>query len=378
MSTNGPLARYQQELDKGVLNADEEQLAVMKLLDAMAAKLSSQPAWKPAQSGFFSRLFKSGNEDVRGVEGLYLWGGVGRGKTHLCDLFFNALPFEDKTRLHFHRFMQRIHADLNALGQVENPIPLVADNWASRSRLLLLDEIHVNDITDAMLLGGLLTELFKRGVTLVTTSNLPPDDLYKNGLQRARFLPAIEQIKQHTQVLEMIGETDYRLRLLQRESIYIIGDFSNSEARAKSEQAMQEHFDRLAVGCSETAGTLTVNDRSLPYIAECGDVIWLDFEALCNAPRSTNDYIELATTYQTVLLSGVPVMDELQSDAARRFVNMVDEFYDRHVKLIVSAEALPDELYNGKRLEFEFVRAASRLMEMQTTDYLSAQRNPGH
>ncbi len=366
----GPLARYEQELESGKLNADDEQRAVVVLLDSISIALANRPSWRPPATGLFSRLFKP--KPIVGVEGLYLWGGVGRGKTHLCDLFFAECAFEDKTRLHFHRFMQRIHNDLRELGQVENPIPLVADKWAAQTRLLLLDEIHVNDITDAMLLGTLLTELFKRGITLVTTSNRHPDDLYKDGLQRARFIPAIEQIKSHTHVLEMVGDTDYRLRLLQRESIYIISEFTDGKSDSDTADAMKHHFERLSGGKNEQKNSMQVSGRELPIIARAGDILWIDFDTLCNTARSTMDYIELATTFHTVLLSDVPVMGEAQSDAARRFVNLIDEFYDRHVKLIVSAEAMPDALYTGKRLEFEFVRSASRLMEMQTTEYLAA------
>lgn len=372
----GPLARYEHEIDSGKLNPDEEQRAVVRLLDSIAADLSKRKPWEPPSTSFFSRFLGSAPETQTAIEGLYLWGGVGRGKTHLCDLFFEQLTFEDKTRLHFHSFMRRIHQDLRELGQVENPIPLIADQWAARTRLLLLDEIHVNDITDAMLLGTLLTELFARGVTLVTTSNLHPDDLYKDGLQRSRFLPAIEQIKQHTHVLEMVGDTDYRLRILQREAIYVVSEFQDGLGDSDAKQAMQQHFDRLANGKNDQLASISINSRELPVMASAGDVLWIDFDTLCNTPRSTDDYIELATTYHTVLLSDVPVMNEHSNDAARRLVNLIDEFYDRHVKLVVSAEAIPDELYTGKRLKFEFVRAASRLMEMQTVEYLSAERHP--
>lgn len=368
----GPLARYEHEIDSGQLSADDEQRAVVKRLDSIAQQLDRRKPWKPSGNGFFSRFLKSASASETGVEGLYLWGGVGRGKTHLCDLFYAELNFDDKTRLHFHRFMQRIHDDLRKLGQVENPMPLVADKWAAQSRLLLLDEIHVNDITDAMLLGSLMTELFKRGVTLVTTSNLHPDDLYRDGLQRARFLPAIEQIKIHTHVLEMTGDTDYRLRLLQREAIFVVSRFTNGKGEASAMKAMSQHFDGLSGGKKDQEKSMLVSGRELPIIARSGDVVWIDFDSLCNTPRSTADYIELATTFHTVLLSDVPILDENRNDAARRLVNLIDEFYDRRVKLIVSAEANPDKLYTGKRLEFEFVRAASRLMEMQTKEYLSA------
>jgi cell division protein ZapE len=371
----GPLARYERELESGVLTPDAEQRNIMQRLDTLANELSQRTPWQANSNGILSKLFKSkSKKTLTPVKGLYLWGGVGRGKTHLCDLFFDALPFEDKTRLHFHGFMKQIHDDLRALGQVENPIPLVADQWAMKSRLLLLDEIHVNDITDAMLLGTLLTELFARGVSLVTTSNRVPDDLYKDGLQRDRFLPAIAQLKQHTHVVEMLGETDYRLRLLQTEPIYLVCNMDNGRCDRAGKAAMQAHFDRLIIGTPSPDKSLTINSRKIPVVAVAGDVVWLTFDTLCNTPRSTNDYIELARTFTTMLLSDVLILDETRNDAARRLVNLVDELYDQRVNLIVSAEAEPNELYTGTRLEFEFVRAASRLVEMQTVDYLSQGR----
>ncbi len=370
----GPLARYQQQIDAGELTPDAAQLQAVTLLDTLARELQKPAPKGSTLSGLFSSFFARSDTAVTGPRGLYLWGGVGRGKTHLCDMFYDSVEIEDKTRLHFHRFMQRIHNDLNALGNIENPLPVVAEQWSSRARLLVLDEIHVNDITDAMLLGGLLTELFKRGVTLVTTSNIAPDGLYKDGLQRARFLPAIEQIKTHTQVHELGGDTDYRLRLLQTEAIYIVSEFDKTQSSAASKQAMQDHFARLKTSKEQARGTMIVNERELPFIKRAGDLAWFSFDALCDSPRSTADYIELATTFQTIMLSDVPILDSQRDDAARRFINLIDEFYDRHVKLIVSAEALPDDLYNGKRLEFEFVRAASRLQEMQTVEYLKVQR----
>jgi len=270
--------------------------------------------------------------------------------------------------------MQRVHADLNALGEVEDPLLQVADSWASSARLLLLDEIHVHDITDAMLLGGLLTELFKRGVTVVTTSNVPPDGLYKDGLQRDRFLPAIDQIKAHTDVVEMGGNTDYRLRLLQTEPTYLIGSFTKGKADPATQRLMQEHFERLRTNEPDARQSIVVNNRDIAFVARAGDLVWFTFDTLCNTPRSTHDYIEIATLFHTVMISDIPVLNDMRNDAARRLVNLVDEFYDRNVKVIASAQVAPDELYTGERLAFEFVRAASRLTEMQTTDYLAAER----
>ena len=366
----GPLACYDKEVAAGQLQADSEQRAVMQRLDQMAADLTRRRAWTKPSNSVFARWFKPTSSAIQGVNGLYLWGGVGRGKTHLCDLFFDSLTFEDKTRLHFHRFMQRIHDDLRSLEGVEDPLERIADNWALKARLLLLDEIHVNDITDAMLLGGLLTALFKRGITLVTTSNVPPDGLYRDGLQRARFLPAIAQIKNHTAVLEMVGVTDYRMRLMQTEPIYLVSEFDNGRASAETAKQMEGHFNRLRSAGAYASDAITVSERSLPVRGRSSDIVWFDYDTLCNTPRSTQDYIEIASVFQTVLISDIPKLGESNTDEARRFVNLIDEFYDRRVKLIVSAEALPDDLYDGDRLAFEFVRAASRLTEMQSREYL--------
>lgn len=371
------LERYDAEISQGLLSSDAEQRDVMRKLDMIGSELARRSSWKPPSQSVFARWMGKSQTRVLGVPGLYLWGGVGRGKTHLCDLFFEELPFAEKSRLHFHRFMQQIHTDLRKLDGVEDPIKIIAQDWASRVRLLLLDEIHVNDITDAMLLGGLLTALFENGVTLVTTSNVPPEGLYKDGLQRARFLPAIAQICKHTTVIEMMGVTDYRLRLLQTEPIYCVSEFSEGRSSAEAQAAMQAHFERLTVEGVDDRDGIKLNGRTLPLLGRSADLVWFSFDTLCNTPRSTEDYIEIASVFGTVLISDIPVMDEMSSDAARRFVNLIDEFYDRHVKLVVSAEATADKLYTGKRLAFEFDRAASRLFEMQTTGYLSSGRTMG-
>lgn len=370
--TDMPLARYDAEVSSGVLRVDAEQRAVMQKLDLISDELTRRQSWVAPSRSLFARWKKPENTKVSGIQGLYLWGGVGRGKTLLCDLFFDEIPFSDKTRLHFHSFMQQIHDDLGKLAGVENPIETIADDWSSHTRLLLLDEIHVNDITDAMLLGGLLTALFNRGMTLVTTSNVPPEGLYKDGLQRARFLPAIAQICNHTQVLEMVGVTDYRLRLLQKEPVYRISRFDDGVADRKTQTAMQHYFDKVRADFDPQSLSIEINSRELPSLGVSADVAWFTFDTLCNTNRSTHDYIEIANRFQTILISNIPIMDDTSNDSARRFVNMIDEFYDRHITLIVSAEARADRLYTGQRLAFEFERAASRLFEMQTTEYLSA------
>lgn len=367
-----PLSRYEEEVRSGVLAPDAEQRDIMLKLEAIGNELVRRRAWREPSRSLFARWVKPTDNHVQGVRGLYLWGGVGRGKTHLCDLFFEALPLERKIRLHFHRFMQQIHTDLRAIDGVENPMERVADDWAARARVLLLDEIHVNDITDAMLLGGLLTALFKRGVTLVTTSNVPPEGLYRDGLQRARFLPAIAQICNHTDVVEMVGVTDYRLRHLQTQPVYSVSPFSNGRASTRTRQIMQSHFDQLRTALEYPDESIIIHGREIPVLGVSEDLAWFSFDSLCNTARSTDDYIEIASRFGTVLVSDIPVMDSRSDDAARRFVNLVDEFYDRHTKLIVSAEARADKLYTGQRLAFEFERAASRLFEMQSLEYLGA------
>ena len=365
-----PLERYNSALKAGELTADNDQHQVVLALEKIYQDILSTrlPPAASRKSGFFHHLrtMALGKQAVPRVSGLYLWGGVGRGKTHLTDMFFSCMPIDNKKRLHFHSFMQLIHDELRLVKGEEDPLLLVADKWIDSARLLVLDEMHVNDITDAMLLGKLLGALFERGLTLVTTSNVHPDDLYREGLQRARFLPAIEQIKQHTLVHSMEGETDYRLRVLKNANIY----FDRADPSAVG--AMRGHFDKLCTDKdSVSEQPLIVNRRELPVVRSGAGVVWFDFDTLCNTPRSTHDYIEIATLFHSVVISDIPVLNDNRNDAARRLVNLVDEFYDRNVNLIISAEAEPEKLYTGTRLAFEFVRAASRLREMQTVEYLS-------
>lgn len=362
-----PLESYQAALSNGELTPDAEQQVVIEKLDSIYHALLAQPLTAASRKGFFSSLFKSRVEAMPKVSGLYLWGGVGRGKTHLTDLFYNLIPFEQKSRLHFHHFMKRIHDELSVLKDTEDPLIVIADKWIADSRLLVLDEMHVNDITDAMLLGGLLTALFERGLTLITTSNVHPDNLYLTGLQRDRFLPAIEQIKRHTDVHEMDSGADYRLRTLESADIYLdAGDYS-------SERILRENFENL---CTQNAPyntqPLVLNGRPLSVVQSGDGVAWFTFNELCNTPRSTHDYIEIAMLFHSVLISDIPVLDENRNDEARRLVNLIDELYDKNVNLVVSAYAEPEGLYKGTRLLFEFVRAASRLREMQTLDYLAS------
>lgn len=369
MQTISPLARYQQALDKGEYQPDEVQHTAIARLDAIQQALIARSAAdsSPA-SGWRGRLGKLLGKDKSGqqapVRGLYMWGGVGRGKTWVMDLFFQSIPGERKLRLHFHRFMLRVHEELTALQGESDPLNIVADRFKSQADVLCFDEFFVSDITDAMLLGTLMEALFARGITLVATSNIPPDELYRNGLQRARFLPAIEQIKQHCEIMNVDAGIDYRLRTLTSAHLWMYP--LNDETR----QAMSRMFVALAGEAAQTRPVLEINHRQLPTQGVEKGVLAIDFATLCGEGRSQHDYIELSRRFHSVLLLDVPVMQARSEDRARRFLALVDEFYERHVKLVVSAEASLFEIYQGERLKFEYQRCLSRLQEMQSEEYL--------
>lgn len=301
------------------------------------------------------------------VRGVYLWGGVGRGKTWLMDLFFDSLPFEGKRRSHFHRFMQSVHEGLKGHRREVDPLAAVAADLGAAARVICLDELFVSDIADAMLLGGLFTHLIEHGVTLVFTSNLPPAELYRHGLQRQRFLPAIALIERHCEVVCVGGSTDYRLRQLTRMPIYLQSDSARTTAD------LTVLFEDLADGLGSASGSLQVEGRAIDVLRVCDNVVWFEFAALCEGPRSQHDYVSIAREFQSVLISDVPILDHTRDDAARRFIAVIDEFYDRRVKLVVSAAAAPSQLYRGERLRFEFERTASRLIEMQSEEYLASE-----
>jgi cell division protein ZapE len=301
------------------------------------------------------------------LRGLYLWGGVGRGKTLLMDWFYESLRFPRRERTHFYRFMRRVHTELRSIKHREQPLEVVAQRLAHRARVICLDEFFVADIADAMILAGLFEGLFRRGVTLIATSNSPPQDLYKDGLQRQRFLPAIDLIQNHVEVLHLDGGIDYRLRQLEQAPTYLDSGLPTTAAR------MKQRFSALAGGTASGPEVLSVEDRDIPAVSVGPGMAWFEFSALCDGPRSQNDYIELARSYHTVFISNIPVFTSSNEDAARRFISAIDEFYDRGVNIVVSAAAPPTELYRGERLQFEFQRAASRLIEMQTQHYLAGE-----
>ena len=350
---------YQRECARLGYKPDPAQTKVVALFDELRDRLI---AAKPKR--LLGKLL-SGGKQYELQRGLYVWGGVGRGKTWLMDLFFQSLPFRDKQRSHFHRFMQSVHDELKKHKEQADPLDLVADRIAQKARILCFDELFVTDIADAMLLGNLFRGLFKRGVTLVATSNVAPDDLYKDGLQRARFVPAIRLLKEHTQVIHMDGGADYRLRLLERAHTWF-----DTRATASSAE-LEKLFDAIAPEPGATDTTLILNHRRLRAHRHADGAIWFAFKELCEGPRGQADYIEIARCYHTVFLTDVPVLGPDAENAARRFISLVDEFYDRAVKLIVAAAAPVPELYRGSKLTFEFERTQSRLVEMQSQDYLS-------
>ncbi|MBS0226028.1 MAG: AFG1 family ATPase [Proteobacteria bacterium] len=355
-----PSQRYAEGVARGDWQEDPAQRDVLVELDRIHRELVMEPA---RASGLFSRLF-GGDGAACKVPGLYLWGGVGRGKTFLVDLFYDGLPIARKQRTHFHRFMRELHTRLRAHAGEADPLAIIAREWRETLQVLVLDEFVVTDIGDAMLLSRLLRGLFDGGVTLVTTSNTAPVDLYRDGLQRASFLPAIDLLEQHCRVLEIPSETDYRLRALTRSPVY------RTPLDAQSDAWLQQRWHELGGDDAHRDAGLAIEGRRIPVRARSKGLVWFDFAALCDGPRGTSDYIEIAQEFHAVLVGGIPVFDGNNDDPARRFINAIDEFYDRRVKLVCTADAVPVDLYRGTRLAAMFERTTSRLIEMQSTEYL--------
>ncbi|PHM46996.1 cell division protein ZapE [Xenorhabdus miraniensis] len=375
MSPITPSSLYQSALSDGQYQPDDVQRNTVARLDTLHHDLINASPCHSSQSnklkGIFGRLFgRQIPEPCRPVQGLYMWGGVGRGKTWLMDMFFQSLPTERKLRLHFHRFMLRVHEELMALQGYEDPLEIVADGFKAETDILCFDEFFVSDITDAMILGTLLEALFVRGIALVATSNIPPDDLYRNGLQRARFLPAIEQIKKYCDVMNVDAGIDYRLRTLTQAHLYL------APLSEENRQEMQHMFQRLSGREGEPNPVLQINHRSMPAISSVDGILAISFKTLCEDPRSQLDYIALSKLYHSVLLHDMPIMTTLYESAARRFIALVDEFYERHVKLIINAEVSMEQIYQGELLTFEYRRCLSRLQEMQSEEYLKLPHLP--
>jgi len=363
------LQLYRRQLEERHLESDSAQLEVVAKLDDLRRRLLAQaraprvrlPRWLTGLARGAARAPPTG---------LYLWGGVGRGKTWLMDLFVESLPFGQGRRLHFHRFMYDLHARLAHLRQQRSPLEHIAQTLARTTRVLCLDELYVSDIADAMILAGLFEGLFRRGVTLVATSNVAPAQLYKDGLQRQRFLPAIRLLERHLEVARLAGVTDYRLRQLTQAGIYLAVGAPETGAR------LAALFATLAATQAQAGGAIEIEGRPIAVLRAAAGAVWFDFEALCAGPRSQNDYIEIAREYQSVIVSDVPVLEGARDDEARRFIALIDELYDHNVNLIVSAAAPAAELYRGERLRQPFARTASRLIEMQSEEYLAREHRP--
>jgi cell division protein ZapE len=359
-----PSERYAAGVAAGRWQRDPAQLAALAELDRLHDALLERGG-----AGLFARLARQFRRDEL-PRGLYLWGGVGRGKTFLVDLFYEHLPLAQKRRVHFHRFMGEVHARIRELGERSDPLVEVAAGYAADLRLLCLDEFFVADIGDAMILARLLEQLFARGVVLVTTSNTEPANLYRDGLQRARFLPAIALLQRHCVVHHLVSPTDYRLRSLTQAPTYL------QPLGPAAEQALEAAYVRLTADTVRDGEPLLINERVIATVDSSDGVAWFAFAALCEGPRAVADYIEIARDFHTVLLAGVPQFERGQEDAALRFVHLVDELYDRNVNLILSAAAPPTALYRGQRHAFAFERTASRLIEMQSEAYLAREHRP--
>lgn len=380
------IKRYHQLIQANNLKQDEEQHRAVVALEELSQSLNEKFKHRNLTS-IVKQFFKS----QLPIQGIYFHGRVGRGKTMLMDLFYQQLNTTRKKRLHFHRFMESVHLMLSDFTGQDDPLALIAKAWAKDVDVLCFDEFFVNDIADAMLLSGLFDAMFSLDITLIATSNCAPTELYKNGLQRARFLPTIELINQYCQIISIDGPHDYRLND-EESTTSTYRDFhiqTNNEACF-----LQQYFSALANENTQYQSLITIHHRNIEYLALADDVIWFDFMAICSGPRSQRDYIKLADMFKTVLISNVPqfsgelipavfsgvedsyqrsgvVMGELRGldDEARRFIALVDEFYDRGIRLIIEADVDINELYQGSQLAFEFARCKSRLFEMQRLNY---------
>ncbi|UUS59722.1 MULTISPECIES: cell division protein ZapE [unclassified Acinetobacter] len=351
-----PAERYAQALASGQFLPDQEQAQAVHELDRVWQELIQR--FKASKKAF--RRFRR----QTAPKGVYMWGGVGRGKTWLMDQFYESVPFRRKTRMHFHHFMQYVHRELNKLSGQRNPLELVADQIYKEAVVICFDEFFVSNVTDAMILSDLFQKLFTRGITLVATSNIAPDGLYKNGIHRDRFIPTIEMVKKNCVILNVDAGVDYRLRVLKQAQLF------KSPLTHEHKLWMAQRFTALTQTQTVSQEPIIINQRIVETIGHTEDVLWCEYSELCLKPRSPADFIEIANIYNTVLVSNVPHMTDYLSEGTRRFIYLVDEFYDRGVKLLLTSEDTIIELYQGEKLAFEIERTRSRLLEMQSDDYL--------
>jgi len=361
---------YQRALDRQGYHKDAAQAKLVDRLDDLYnGLLHSGTAPEP----WFVGLFQAFRLNMKGkvMKGCYLWGDVGQGKTWLMDLFYDAAPVKSKLRFHFHEFMQHIHLSLSEFKQQKDPLRAVAKSLLRKAQLFCLDEFHVSDIADAMLLHGLLDEMYRQGAVFVITSNVMPEDLYKNGLQRDRFIPAIDLIKHNNHILRLDGSTDYRLKNHATNCNYYC------PLNPDTDRLLEKRMNSLAVGEVEKDIPISINNRTIPTRANAKNIVWFDFDNICGGPRAAVDYVALSHQYSIVIISNIYKMDESHDDLVRRFINLIDAFYDRDVELIVSATGWPSGLYTGSRFNFEFSRTVSRLEDMRSKPLIQSGKNPG-
>ena len=354
-----PLQRYELALKSGEFSEDAQQRAAMTYLDNVYEQIMDNRA---KQRGLFSFLRRT-----EPPKGLYMWGGVGRGKTWMMDMFFESVPADNKMRQHFHHFMKRVHAELNKLQGQQDPLQKVADIIHNEADVICFDEFFVSNVSDAMILGDLFTMLFKKGITLVATSNIAPNGLYKNGIHRDRFLPAIAEVEKNCTVMNIDSGIDYRLRVLQQAELYV------SPLTKENIHWLANRFTALSNNQHIIQDPIHINGRDIAIKGRTENTLYIDFRALCMQPRSASDFIEIANDFSTVLVDDVPALNDVIADPTRRFIYLVDEFYDRRVKLLVRAEQPILQLYDGQKLAFEIERTRSRLLEMQSEEYLKAE-----
>ena len=345
-----PSELYLNLIDDGQLSFDKEQAKLLEKFNHLNESLT-----KRSKSWFGQKKIK----------GLYIRGEVGRGKTQMMDIFFETLNIQEKKRVHFHRFMKILHDDLDKISAQKDPLIKVAKDISKKTKVLCFDEFYVEDIGDAMLLGRFINELFENKVTLITTSNTHPDNLYRDGLHRSRFLPAIKSIKENCEIYELNSAQDYRLRTLEQLEIFIIG---------KGDQGIKElesNFTELTNGEFQDGQKIKILGREINTIKLAQGSLWVSFKEICEGPRSAKDYIEVCSEFHTLFVSNVPIMKGSNDDSARRFIALVDECYERNVNLILSMETELEQIYSGERLLEPFKRTISRLEEMRSKEYLS-------
>lgn len=367
LTSNTIYIQYKADIASGLIDFDESQEQAVNLLQDLFNNIMQRELTISKPLGIIKFLWL---RHFNPIQSLYLWGGVGRGKTYLMDMFYDSLPIEKKMRKHFHRFMLKVHEQLTALEGHDEPLKIIADNFSNEYRVICFDEFYVSDIADAMVLGALLEHLFSRGVVVVFTSNVQVDDLYSNGLQRQRFLQTISLLKKHCTMFEVDSGIDYRLNILTKAGAYHLS------SEQKVLEKVKKDFNKLTPVQPMWDTTIEIDGRNIDVYGIADDVIWFTFASICQTARSSRDYIEIASCFHTVVVSTVPKFDSSNEDSARRFIALIDELYDRSVNVILLADVLPEDLYEGNILRFQFKRTASRLTEMQSKEYLAQPHNP--